>query len=341
MPRLIAEWEPQRSILLAWPHEGTDWVPWLPEVQHCYQSLIQALLRHGLDIWLLAPDAAAADIRQRLGHHPGLQVLDIPYNDTWIRDYGPLSVAGAVPRSPELHDFRFNAWGGKFPAEQDDAVCQRLSRRQPAVFAPMIHESWFLEGGAVETDGQGTLLATRSSVLSASRNAGMDQSEIEHRLHHSLGLEHFLWLNHGALAGDDTDGHIDTLARFVDASTLIYQQCLDANHPDHAELSRMEQELRQLRTRHGTPYELIPLPHPAPLFDADGEPVPPSYANFLIANQAIFAPVYGMDEDEQALRRLGEAFPACQIVPIQCRSLIQQHGSLHCATMQIAAGVPA
>jgi agmatine/peptidylarginine deiminase len=238
-----------------------------------------------------------------------------------------------------LLDFRFNGWGGKFAAERDDRITGALHRQGVFGGVERVPVDLVLEGGAVETDGAGTLLATRSSVITNSRNPGLDQTGVESRLRELLGIERFLWLDHGALTGDDTDGHIDTLARFTDPDTIAHVSCRP-DDPDAPEIDAMIRELAALRTAAGRPYRLVPLPPPGEHRDTDGRRLAASYANFLVINGAVLVPVYGDAADAAALQTLGRCFPGRRTIAVDCRALIRQNGSLHCVTMQIPAAVP-
>jgi agmatine/peptidylarginine deiminase len=254
-----------------------------------------------------------------------------PSNDTWVRDYGPLTVIAGD--KVELRNFQFNAWGNKYPSDLDNAVTAGLTAAGLFGHTPCRTLEMVLEGGAVETDGQGTLLATRSSVLSANRNPAMRREEVEALLGSSLGLRRFLWLQRGYLSGDDTDGHIDTLARFADPGTILYVTAQEGD-ANRTELEAMAAELRSFRQESGSPYRLIPLPPVRPQSDNEGRRLPASYANFLIINNAVLMPIYADPSDQEAIHCLERAFPRHEVIPIDCRPLIQQNGSLHCITMQ-------
>jgi len=339
-PRLPAEWEPQSAVMLTWPHADTDWAPLLTEAEAVYleiachviqyQKLIIACHDRGHlnRIKVLLNEANIAPDRLLLAIAPG--------NDTWARDHGPLTVI--TEQAPLLLDFRFNGWGGKYAAELDDQITRRLASAGCFGDVPLQPVELTLEGGAVETDGQGTLLATEGSVITYSRNPGLAKQEIEKRLRELLGIEHFLWLKHGHLRGDDTDGHIDTLARFCDAETIAYVTCLPEDE-DFAQIEAMDRELAALRTADGRPYRLVPLPPLQPQYNEDGRRLPATYANFLIINGAVLLPIYNDPADGEAIRILGACFPGREIIPIDCRTLIRQNGSLHCITMQIPAQV--
>ena len=257
-----------------------------------------------------------------------------PTDDAWVRDHGPIFLVRDRDRRREraIVDFRFDAWGGKYDARLDDAITPALEKA--GLFTcPMSHDSLVLEGGAVETDGSGTLLATRGSIICDRRNPCLDQNDIEQRLSDTLGLDRFLWIECDGLHGDDTDGHIDTLARFADASTILHASC-SPQHPDHPVLARLKTQLGALRQRDGSPYRLIPLPCPGIHMDSGNRLLPASYANFLVTNSAVLQPVYAQDNDAEVIDIMKQAFPDRQIVPIDSRALIEQNGSIHCATMQ-------
>lgn len=334
--RLRAEWEPQSAILVAWPHEGTDWRPDLELAEAFYLRMVEEIASRQPVIVLANDEETEARIRRLtkpLGLSPERICLQrLTYNDTWTRDYGPLAVDDDGACS--LLDFRFNGWGGKFHAKLDDRVSDTLQGM--GVFGDTLyhHLPWVLEGGALETDGQGTLLATKSSVLSESRNPGVTQKEIEIMLGSELGIRHFLWLEHGVIEGDDTDGHIDTLARFANPETILFSTAEDGD-PDHPQLARMAQDLSAMRTAQGRPIRLIPLPPAGIHRDEDGRRLPASYANFLILNDCLLAPVYGHQNDASAMEILQQAFPGRPVISIDCQALIRQNGSLHCATMQL------
>ncbi len=337
--RLPAEWEPQAGVMLTWPDEATDWHPWLAEVEALYRRLAREIARRQHLVLVCRDDGHRRRVEDLLlqdGIPPDrLTLIRSSYDDTWIRDYGPLTVIDQGRL--RLLDFRFNGWGGKFSARHDDQVTATLYRQGLFADCALQPVDFILEGGAVETDGAGTLLATRSSIIDRLRNPGKTQRQVEETLRTHLGLKHFLWLSHGHLSGDDTDGHIDTLARFADPGTILYVTA-HPNDPDADELAAMALELKSLRDREGHPYRLFPLPPARPQQDETGRRLPASYANFLIIDGAVLAPVYGDAADEPAMETLAHCFPGREIVPLDCRPLIRQNGSLHCITMQLPLG---
>ncbi|HET6631197.1 MAG TPA: agmatine deiminase family protein [Rhodanobacteraceae bacterium] len=336
--RWPAEWEPQAAILIAWPHAGTDWAERLAQVTDTYVALSAAITRFQ-PLRICVPDAAVrASAREALGDlagHPNLRFVEVPYHDTWLRDSGPITLVGGAGRF-RLGDFRFTGWGGKFAAETDDALVAALFARQLfAAGAQRQRIDWPLEGGAVESDGHGGILTTWRCLHQ--RHPQQDHAALAHKLCRELAGERVLWLEHGALQGDDTDAHIDTLARFAPDDGIVYQACDDPADPHFADLGAMATELAALRTDGGAPYRLHPLPWPRPILDK-GRRLAASYANYLIVNGAVLIPAYGDAADEAAAAVIAAAHPGREIVPVPCRPLIWQNGSLHCLTMQLPAG---
>lgn len=342
MRRFPAEWEPQSGVMLTWPHEDTDWANQLDRVECLYADLAALIGRYEPVLNVCRHAEHAAAVRARLaaaGAAPESQRFGLARsNDTWARDHGPIGVRTAE-NGPLLLDFRFNGWGGKFAADRDDRITATLSEER--IFGTTRREpvDLVLEGGAIETDGQGTLLAVTRTLVDPRRNPGRTRVAIEQLLAEHLGVHHFLWLEHGAISGDDTDGHIDTLVRFCAPDTLCYARCTDPSDADYTALQAMEQELLALRDPHGNPYRLVPLPTPAPVLDGDGARLPAGYANFLVINGALLVPTYDNPADAEALDTLGGLFPDRAILPVDCRPLIRQGGSLHCISMQLMAGV--
>ena len=343
MPRLPAEWEPQGGVLLTWPHADSDWSDQLATVDRTWAAIAAAISRHE-DVLICCRDPAHADHVRALASAAGadparLHLALAASDDTWARDHGPITVLDHEGQ-PRLLDFRFNGWGGKFAAEQDDAISRTLHAAGAFGDTPLESVELVLEGGAIDTDGAGTLLAVERTLVDPQRNPGLTRSDIEAVLARHLGIERFLWLASGQISGDDTDGHIDTLARFTDPLTLCHATCEDPDDPDHPALTAMAAELAALRTAAGEPYRLVPLPTPRPILDADGRRLPAGYANFLIIDGAVLVPVYDDPADALALEIIGGLFPERDVQGIDCRPLIRQGGSLHCVTMQLPAGVP-
>ncbi|WP_245706939.1 agmatine deiminase family protein [Thiothrix caldifontis] len=333
----LAEWHPQWGVLLAWPHPDTDWADNLASAETCYAEIVSAISQRE-NVLLLCHDLPhqthIQSVLSTLPYHPQrVQFVTIPYDDTWARDFGFITVLHNG--QPVLLDFTFNAWGGKFSASQDNAINQRLVKHPLLDSNTFETHSLVMEGGSLETDGQGTLLTTEICLLNPNRNPTLDKATIETELRKALGVSRILWLAHGHLEGDDTDAHIDTLARFADPHSIVYMSCTDPTDSHYKPLLAMEKELLTLRQANGEPYRLFPIPLPAAIYE-DGRRLPASYVNFLIINGAVLLPVYA-DEcfDPVAIEQMQAAFPQHEIIPIDCRALIAQNGSLHCITMQI------
>ncbi len=333
---LPAEWFPQSGVQVTWPHDGTDWRDMLEEVTSCYVAFSKEILKREKLLVVAPPSHNVRHYFTEEEQH-NLLCVEVESNDTWARDHGAITVFDGEQRT--LIDFGFNAWGLKFAAHYDNQISGHLFRAGVFQSGTTYQNrlNFILEGGSIESDGKGTLLTT-SCLLAPNRNQPMTRQEIDHYLKRTLGAERVLWLNHGYLAGDDTDSHIDTLARFCDEETIAYVKCDDENDEHFSELQAMEAELKTFLTHNGKPYRLIPLPMAEPVFET-GQRLPATYANFLIINNAVLLPYYGTDKDEVAKQLLQEAFPTREIVGIDCRPLIKQHGSLHCVTMQFPEGV--
>ena len=314
-------------VQLTWPHEATDWAPILADITAVYEEMAREISkREGLLI--VAPDGTR--LPSPLTHH----LTPITSNDTWARDHGFITVEELSPithqPSPILLDFCFNGWGEKFEATLDNQINRHLYEQGLVKGTYEDHLDFVLEGGSIESDGKGTIFTTSCCLMAPHRNQPLSRQEIEERLKTYLGAERIVWLEHGSLMGDDTDGHIDTLVRICPDDTLLYT----GGDEDHPDLALMEQELQALRTLDGKPYRLLKLPLPRPVYD-EGERLPATYANYLVINGAVLVPTYNQpDLDAEALRTIGEAFPDREIVGIDCRAVIKQHGSLHCCTMQ-------
>ena len=367
---MLAEWEPQRMVQLTWPHKDTDWAPILPEITAVYEEMAREITKRE-PLLVVAPEGTP-NLPSSISHHPS-SIIHLPTNDTWARDHGFITVEETITHQPSalthqpssispqpsalnpppsalrLLDFKFNGWGEKFEAKLDNDINRHLYDQGMVHGNYEDHLDFVLEGGSIESDGKGTIFTTTCCLMAPHRNQPLSQAEIEARLKEYLGAERVVWLNHGSLIGDDTDGHIDTLARICPNDTIIYTGG-DADHPD---LTLMEEELKALRTMDGKPYRLLKLPLPRPIYDppvaegteADGSVVnddivdsdrlPATYANYLIINGAVLVPTYAQpDLDAEAMRIIGEAFPDREIIGIDCRAVIKQHGSLHCCTMQ-------
>ncbi|BBF64082.1 agmatine deiminase family protein [Acidithiobacillus sp. 'AMD consortium'] len=335
---LPAEWAPQQSVQLTWPHPDTDWGPRLESVLPVFARIAREIsLRE--DVLIACHDPTSIEVCRQYLHQAGANLFRchlhiVPSNDSWARDHGPITLKNAAGQH-KLMDFAFNAWGLKFRADLDNQITRHLHAQGAFGAAALEISGMVLEGGSIESDGQGTLLTTSACLLSPNRNPQWSAAQIADALCAQLGVERVLWLHSGHLEGDDTDAHIDTLARFCNPHTIAYQSCDDPDDSHFAPLQQMAAELRAFRNRDGAPYHLIPLPWAQAQRDGDGARLPLSYANFLILNSALLLPTYDDPADTVAQNRLQHAFPDREVIAIPCIELARQHGSLHCVTMQL------
>lgn len=342
--RLPAEWEKQAGVQLTWPDETTPWYE-LEKVQECYVDIAAAVLRHEeLLVVTSDPDAARTRMEEIARERAvsldtdRIRFVQCEINDTWARDHGGISVHGDNGEK-YIFDFVFNGWGLKFASDRDNQITKNIffgnAFAEDVLCVDM--RPFVLEGGSIDTDGCGTLIATSECLCSKNRNEYLDREEIEGELRSAFGLERVLWLDHGSIAGDDTDSHVDILARFCSPDTIAYTQCTDPDDENYGSLRAMEEQLRSFRTADGGRYNLVPLPLPDAMY-LDGYRLPGSYANFLIVNGAVLVPGTGSPKDELARRALSEVFPDREVVVIDCRALLSGHGGLHCVTMQFPEG---
>lgn len=343
---LPSEWTEQVAVQLTWPHEDTDWAPYLDEIVCMELEMAkQITLRENLIVATPYPD----DVRKVLAENltetqmDRVEVVCAPNNDTWARDHAAITLLGDDEKacSVKLLDFRFNGWGDKFKAEKDNAITRCLFAE--GVFTHMYedmeviledNDDFVLEGGAIESDGKGTVFTTSFCLMAPNRNQPLTREQIEQQLLVRLGADRVVWIDHGQLIGDDTDGHIDTIVRPAPDDVLLYVKCYDETDEQFADFDAMEKQLETFRTKEGKPYKLMPLPMPRAIYD-DGDRLPATYANFLIMNKTVLVPTYGQpDLDEQALEVIKDAFPDRDVVGIDAQVAVRQHGSLHCLTMQ-------
>jgi agmatine deiminase len=338
--RLPAEWERQDGVLLTWPHAQSDWASTLAQVEPVFVAIAREVAARERLLVCARDPAHCRHIKALLGAAgvpaARLRIEIVPSNDTWARDHGPITVIEAD--GPRLLDFVFNGWGGKFEAALDDRIPEQLCARGAFGDRERERVDFVLEGGGIESDGAGTLLTTVPCQFHPGRNRGWSRPRIEAELRVRLGVQRVLWLEHGHLEGDDTDSHIDTLARLCDPRTIAYVHCDDPRDAHFAELAAMEAELQAWRDVRGEPYTLVPLPWPEAKRATDGRRLPASYANFLVINGAVLVPTYRDAADLTALARIAGCFPGREVVGIDCLPLIEQGGSLHCLTMQFPAG---
>ena len=375
--RLPAEWEPQDFVLLTWPNETTDWAPYLEEIRQTVAEMVRAIARHE-EVMLLS--MFKTDVPDELREMPNVYVAELPNNDTWARDFGPIVLKGTQPAESSAGggasaddeeeekdflwlDFRFNGWGEKFQAAWDNMIPYKLWALygffEDADYED--HQDFVLEGGSIETDGRGTLFTTSQCLLAPHRNQPLTKEQIEEQLKRRLRVGRVVWLDYGNLVGDDTDGHIDTIVRCAPDDTLVYVGCDDPADEQYSDFHALEEQLKALRTADGKPYRLLRLPMPDGIYEVEGpsgvqsdcvavqevqspsgvqemqgERLPATYANFLVINGAVLVPTYDQPEkDAEALRVVQQAFPDREMITIDARTIIRQHGSVHCLTMQV------
>ena len=340
MPNILPpEWHRQDAVMLTWPHADTDWATNLMAVEKVFIELSEVITAQQHLVVVCHNEAIKQHVFRLLTQANVNTELILcvisPTNDSWARDHGPLSVINENGQVTAL-DFIFNGWGGKYPAKLDNkinqALCKQLNvcQRQPVNIV--------LEGGGIDVDEQGHLLTTKHCLLNQNRNPDMSEHAVEQMLQHYFGVKKVLWLRHGALQGDDTDSHIDTLARFAPAQTIVYQACQDKTDSHFVDLENMKKELMAMRSIDGQKFSLLALPWPDAQYNAQGDRLPATYANFLVINKVVIVPSYGVSQDKLAQKVIQQAFPCHLIIGVNCRAIIEQFGSLHCLTMQLPQG---
>lgn len=336
MKRLPAEWEPQSAVQLTWPHENSDWADDLELVIPCFVAIAREILKRQ-KLVVVCKNAQLVQLQIAVASD-NLILIELPTNDTWARDHGAIAIEESG--KPVLLDFVFNGWGLKFAADKDNLISGRLHQMGVFGTTPIRHAGLVMEGGSFESDGIGTLLTTAECLLSPNRNPHLRKEEIEDKLKQLFGVKKVLWVDHGYLAGDDTDSHIDTLARLVPGDKLLYVKCTDPADEHFEALQSMERELQTFTSAGGRKYELLALPMADAVFDEEGNRLPATYANYLVINGAVLVPFYNSTQkDQEAAAIIQKAFPTHEIIGIDCRPLILQHGSLHCVTMQYPVGI--
>ena len=338
---LPAEWHRQACVQLTWPHEDTDWLPYLDDITETFVQIAKAVAHYEpLVIAAKHPDAVRAELEESLSadEMSNVRINECDNNDTWARDHAFITLIPTVGDAPcRLLDFRFNGWGEKFAADKDNLINRTLYARGVFGGERVDCDDFVLEGGSIESDGRGTVLTTSVCLMAPNRNQPMTRAEVEQVLKERLCARKIVWFDHGQLIGDDTDGHIDTIVRLCPDNTLLYVGCDDENDPQYADLHALEQQLKVATDADGKPYRLLRLPMPDALYD-DGDRLPATYANFLIINGAVIVPTYAQEEnDARALALVAEAFPGYDIISIDSRTIVRQHGSIHCLTMQYPA----
>jgi agmatine deiminase len=330
-----AEWAPHRATWLSWPHNLETWPKQLETVREIWVRMIQALA-DGEEVSLLVDDDRTRhDVAARLNEvgapMENISILRIPTVDVWMRDYGPTFVTRAGSENQlALNDWIFNAWGRKYAAyEDDDRVAKDIASLMKV---PVFNHSVVLEGGSIEVNGAGTCLITEQCLLNQNRNPHMTREEIEQFLKSTLGVSHLIWLGRG-IAGDDTDGHIDDIARFVNPTTVACGLEGNPGDENHVPLRENYERLRDARDQHGNKLAVVTLPCPAPVHD-DGSRLPASYANFYIANEVVLVPIFDDPNDRKALGILQELFPKRRVMGLPCRAVVAGLGAIHCVTQQ-------
>ena len=321
--RLPAEWEKQECVMVTYPHRKSDWICCLDDVKKTYRDIIKAISKYEKCL-VICDNIKLVKNELREIENSNIIFTQAKTNDTWIRDYGTIDVfCGDEIVS---YDFIFNGWGGKYEAKLDNELNSVLY--QKGIFSnKLIIENFVLEGGSIDTNGDGVLLTTSKCLLNPNRNQSLSKQEIEQKLKEIFGLTKIIWLENGSLIGDDTDSHIDTLARFLNKDTIAYVKCYDKKDKHFLELGQMEKELQQ------TGFNLIPLPLPHPIYH-DDERLPATYLNFLFVNGGLLLPVYNDKYDKEVIKILENFYPKIDIIPIDSTILIREHGSIHCSTMQ-------
>ena len=328
---LLPEWYPQKSILFAFPPKKSDWKHNYKQICKFYKKLLNLISQYQ-HISVLYSDKKSLSF---IPENKNILTIRVKLNDTWIRDYGPICVK--KNKKIIFLDFTFNGWGSKFTSNLDNKATKKLSKHPFFKQYKYKKQKMILEGGSIEYNGDKVLLTTKKCLLNPNRNANLSQKQIEKKLKKYFGVKKILWLKHGFLQGDDTDSHIDTLARFCNKNTICYTKCTNKNDPHYQELKKMRQELKSFTDKNNKPFKLISLPLPKAVFDTkDNHRLPATYANFLILKKHILLPTYNdKKNDNLAKRKLKKIFKDKKIIKINSLSLIKQHGSLHCASMQI------
>ena len=328
MKRLIPEFEEQSFTQIIFPHVNSDWVEYLDEAQNTFINIINEIIKYQKCL-VVCTDIKS--VKNRFDANENLFFVEYETNDTWARDCSALCVQENL--HVKLLDFNFNGWGGKFEASKDNAMSTSLCKYYDKELS---HVDFILEGGGIESNGVDTILTTSACMLNKNRNKNLNKVQITQKLNDFFGSSNILYLNHGYLAGDDTDSHVDTLARFIDEKSIMYVTCKDENDEHFEELKLMASELKGFAKTYD--YTLIELPMTDAIY-FENERLPATYANFLFINGAVLVPTYGVKQDKEALDIFKQTFEDKDIVGIDCSTLIKQHGSLHCVAMNFAKGV--
>ena len=327
-----AEWHRHAATWMAWPHDDEQWIGMLEPVRQEFAALVRAVARDETVDLLVADEESASDARARLGGSAVRQHA-VPHQDLWLRDSGPIFVTRDADVA--LIDWDFNGWGNKYPAQLDDEIPTHVARLLGGVTP--FHPGLVMEGGSLEVDGAGLAMTTRQCLLSSERNPGVGEAELEAALEGFLGISRVIWLDNG-LEGDHTDGHIDTLTRFANETTIVTSVCHDRSDPNHETLAANLDVLRQALGAGSTPFSIVELPVPSGRVEFEGQRLPLTYANFYLTNRSVLVPVYGTPEDASALEILRPLFPGRDVIGLAARALITGGGAFHCVTQQQPAG---
>jgi agmatine deiminase len=340
--RMPAEWEPHAATWLSWPHDPITFPERVDKAEDAYRKILKALAPHERVNLLVRDESTHHDVKAWLHDERIRNVVlwDIPPADVWFRDYGPIFVKRDVPSTSRsevaMTKWTFNAWGDKYETLlPDNGIPYQL---HPHLGMPMFEAGIVMEGGSLDVNGAGTLLTTKQCLLNANRNPHLSQAQIEGHLRDFLGVRHFIWLGDG-IEGDDTDGHVDDIARFVDKSTVVTVVEENEDDVNHKPLRENLETLRRATDQDGRPLTVVELPMPSGMEDEEGR-LPASYANFYIANRTVLVPVFDAPEDNRALAILRKCFPLRNVVPIPCRDLVYGMGTLHCISQQQPLAVP-
>lgn len=328
MKQLSPEWQIQQSILLTWPHKYSDWSNNLAEIENTYLELVKIITIHQKIILIAYNHELVQDLKKKLSSVvlKNIKFNIIQTNDTWVRDYGPITLSDSTSKC--WLNFIFNGWGDKFKHGLDNAMTGQLDLPGSAITIPFV-----LEGGAIDYNGEGELLTTETCLLKKNRN-NMVKENIEKKLKEYLNVKKIHWLKHTHLIGDDTDGHIDMFARFVNKNTIVYAKSINTNDSNYTSLTKLEQELKTLRDTNNKTFNLVPVLQPETLFYKNKQ-LPTTYINFLIINDAVIVPCYNDVTDSLALAQFEKLFPTRKIYGVDSSVLIRHGGSIHCASMNL------
>ncbi len=316
MIKSIPEWNEQEYLMLSLPHEKSDWKPYLGEIVQAYKEFVRAASEFQ-KVLLIAPSKSDFVSFENMAN---VEFFICDTNDTWIRDFGAIDIL--EDNRLKALDFTFNAWGNKFQSELDNEVNSKLFKEKFKEKLTKI--DFILEGGSIDFNGEGVMLTSSNCLLNENRNSHLDKNQIEAKLKEIFGLKQIIWLENGFIKGDDTDHHIDTLARFIDKNTIAYSVCEDEEDEHYIPLQKMKKELE------ATGFDLVELPLPKPLY-YEGRRLGATYANFVFVNDALIMPFYKDKNDEIIRQRLAKALPERKIVGVDARVFLRQNGSLHCS----------